>query len=238
MIRCVIVEDEEMAIDRLRREIDKRPGWEVVATCQEYNEAERTLFSVEPDVCFMDISIIAGSGMALAKKLSQFLSTKWIFSTAYDEYAVDAFDIDALGYLLKPYKNSKLLSLFKKVESELADSNHSEPAHSSLLAVKSIGEVCLVDCQDVMWIKGASNYVELHTENKVHLYRSTFSDIEQRLPANKFVRVHRSSMVNLDYVTKIGSELGRYSLVIMKNGDDVRMSNAHKSELFRLLNIE
>ncbi|WP_100644061.1 LytR/AlgR family response regulator transcription factor [Alteromonas facilis] len=238
MIRCVIVEDEEMAIDRLHREIKKRPGWEVVAICQDYNHAEQTLFSVEPDVCFMDISIIAGSGMALAKKLRHSLTTKWIFSTAYDEYAIDAFEIDALGYLLKPYENSKLIHLLKKAEAQLADAENREQSHSSFLAVKSIGEVCLVDFQDIMWIKGASNYVELHCENKVHLHRATFSAIEQRLPTKKFVRVHRSSMVNLDYVQKIGSELGRYSLVIMKNGDEVRISHAHKSELFQLLNIE
>lgn len=237
MIRCVIVDDEEMAVQRLRREIDKRPGWEIIASCMEYHQAKQTLLDKQPDVCFMDINIISGSGMELAKSLSQIIPTQWIFSTAYSEYALDAFEIDAVGYLLKPFENSKLIKLLRKVESTQSNSESVNPGLSTKIAVKSIGEVTLVDFSDIIWIKGAANYVELHCKDKMHLHRQTIANIERKLPQGQFVRVHRSNIINLDFIDKIGSELGRYSLVEMKNGDEVKISSAYKTELFNLLGL-
>ena len=227
---------KEMALERLTREIDKRPGWQVIQTCTEYNEAKEALLAHEPDVCFMDINIIAGSGMELAVSLSKILGTQWIFSTAYSEFAVDAFDINASGYLLKPYENTKLRQLLHKVEKQLG-SETTPNIHSTKLAVKSIGEVQIIDSKDIIWIKGASNYVELHCIDKMHLHRETLTNIENKLSKEKFVRVHRSAIVNIDYVKKIESELGRYSTLVLKNGDEVKISNAYKHDLFELLGV-
>lgn len=237
MITCMIVDDEEMAIERLQREIEQRPGWEIVAIAQEYSDAQSKLLQHRPDVCFMDINIIAGSGMALATQLHNQIATQWIFSTAYDEYAIDAFEIDAVGYLLKPFENHKLFKLMHKVEQQANNDAETSAVPVTKIAVKSIGEVCLVDFKDVIWIKGASNYVELHCQQKVHLHRATIRSIEDSLPKDKFFRVHRSAIINLDYVKKIGSEMGRYSVVIMNNDDEVKISNAYKSSLFNLLGI-
>ncbi|OKY26982.1 LytTR family DNA-binding domain-containing protein [Thalassotalea sp. PP2-459] len=236
MISCIVVDDEEMALERLTREIEKRPGWQVLSRCSEYEEAKQALIEHEPDVCFMDINIIAGSGMELAKALSSLIATQWIFSTAYSEYAVDAFDINAFGYLLKPYENDKLKRLMHKFENHLS-SDTKQDVHSSKLAIKSIGEVKIVDVNDIIWIKGASNYLELYFADRMLLHRETLTSIQKKLSKKNFFRVHRSAIVNIDYISKVDSELGRYSSLIMKNGDEVKISSNFKHELFKALGI-
>ncbi|WP_206484343.1 LytTR family DNA-binding domain-containing protein [Thalassotalea sp. G2M2-11] len=236
MISCIVVDDEEMALERLTREIEKRPGWNIVKQCGEYNEAKQALLEHEPDICFMDINIISGSGMDLAKSLSGLIATQWIFSTAYGEYAIDAFDIDAFGYLLKPYENDKLKHLMHRFENLVSTVKQQETPINKL-AIKSIGEVKIIDINDIIWIKGASNYLELYFSDRMLLHRETLTSIENKLPNTKFFRVHRSAIINIDYVGKVESELGRYSSLIMKNGDDVKMSNNYKHKLFKVLGI-
>lgn len=236
MISCIVVDDEHMALERLTREIEKRPGWQIVSCCNEYEEAKQALLEHEPDVCFMDINIIAGSGMELAKALSNLIPTSWIFSTAYSEFAVDAFDINAFGYLLKPYENDKLKQLMQRFEKHISREKRHE-TKTSKLAIKSIGEVKIVDINDILWIKGASNYLELYFADRMLLHRETLTSIENKLSKSKFFRVHRSAIVNINYVSKVESELGRYSSLIMKNGDEVKISNNFKHELFKVLGI-
>ncbi|RUO80230.1 hypothetical protein CWI84_06255 [Idiomarina tyrosinivorans] len=110
--------------------------------------------------------------------------------------------------------------------------------YSKVIPVRSVGRIKLVAVDDIMWIQGAANYVELHLANQMLLHRDTMSSLERRLNSDKFIRIHRSTIVNLDYVREISSELGRYTLVEMNNGKELKIGNAYRKSLFNALGID
>ncbi|MBC3766454.1 LytR/AlgR family response regulator transcription factor [Neptunicella marina] len=235
MYQCIVVDDEPLARQRICGFIEQQSGWQVVAQASDYEEAKELLVEYQPHACFMDISIIGGSGLDLARSLSSKINCAWIFSTAYNEHAINAFEIDAVDYLLKPYDNARLLDALNKAEKRVPVKSISRP---DILAIKSVGSVEFVNVKDILWVKGSSNYVELHCDDKVLLHRETLSKLEQQLNPKTFVRVHRSSMVNVQRVKSLSSELGRYSLLHLTNGDEVKISSAYKSNLFGRLGLE
>ncbi|MBU2978526.1 LytTR family DNA-binding domain-containing protein [Alteromonas sp. C1M14] len=235
MYQCIVVDDEPLAQQRVVSFVEQQPGWEVIAKASEYNEAKELLINHQPHVCFMDISIIGGSGIELVNELAQQIDCRWIFTTAHSHFAIQAFEVDALDYLLKPFENKRIINALTKAEKQIAD----KVTHrSEMLAIKSIGSVEFVNAEDILWAKGASNYVELHCQDKVLLHRETLSRLERQLNPSKFVRVHRSSLVNLQKIKSLSSELGRYSLLHLHNGDEVKIGSAYKSHLFRVLGLD
>lgn len=234
MFRCIVIEDEKLARERIVDFVKVQPNWKVLAESGEYKTARELILKHRPDVCFMDINIIGGCGLELVSELNKQLACHWVFTTAYSEYALKAFDVEALDYLLKPFENSRLLSVLHKVEK--AKKGHQD--WKSLLAVKSVGAVDFVSVDDIVWIKGSSNYVELHCESKMCLHRETLSNLEDQLDPAKFIRVHRSAMVNVSKISSLSSELGRFSLLHLTNGDEVKIGQGHKSQLFEFLGLE
>ncbi|WP_438863945.1 LytR/AlgR family response regulator transcription factor [Neptunicella sp.] len=235
MYQCIVVDDEPLARQRVVGFIEQHPGWQVVAQASEYNEAKELLIKHQPHACFMDIDIIGGSGLELAHELADKLSCQWIFSTAYSDFAIKAFEMEAVDYLLKPFESHRVTSALSKVEKKLHNRAMNRP---DVLAIKSIGSVEFVNVEEIFWVKGSSNYVELHCQDKVLLHRETLSKLELQLNPKKFVRVHRSSMVNLQRVKSLSSELGRYSLLHLSNGDEVKISSAYKNNLFGRLGLD
>lgn len=235
MYQCIVVDDEPLAQERVASFIEQQPGWEVITKASEYNEAKEQLIQHQPHACFMDISIIGGSGIELVKELAEEIDCKWIFTTAHSQFAIQAFEVEAIDYLLKPFEDKRIVDALVKVEKLIT----SKVTHrSEKLAIKSIGSVEFVNAEDILWAKGASNYVELHFKDKVLLHRETLSRLERLLNPSKFVRVHRSSLVNLQKIKSLSSELGRYSLLHLNNGDEVKIGSAYKSHLFRLLGLD
>ena len=183
----------------------------------------------------MDINIIGGSGVELVNSLRHIVPCQWVFTTAHSEFALQAFNIGALDYLLKPFENSRLETTLQKVERfKQAPQKRSK----KLLAVKSVGAVEFVNVDDIIWIKGSANYVELHCKERMLLHRETLGNLEQQLSPEKFVRVHRSAMVNIENVNSLSSELGRFSLLHLSNGDEVKIGQGHRASLFEYLGID
>lgn len=234
MYNCIIVDDEKLARERIRCFIDTQVNWQVIAEVGEYREALACIQQQKPDVCFLDINIIGGSGVELAQELNQRLNSQWVFTTAYSEFALKAFELDAIDYLLKPFEDCRLRDVLNKLEKRIL--KPIERKHT--LAVKSIGAVQFVNVDEIIWIKGSANYVELHCQEKMLLHRETLANLEQFLDPLRFVRVHRSAMVNIDKIDSLTSELGRYSLLHLSNGDEVKISQSHKHSLFNHLGLE
>ncbi|MCF2947784.1 LytTR family DNA-binding domain-containing protein [Paraglaciecola aquimarina] len=234
MFRCIVIEDEKLARERIVDFVQEQANWRVLACTGEYAVARELILKHRPDVCFMDINIIGGCGLDLVAELNKQVSCCWVFTTAYSEHALTAFNVEALDYLLKPYENSRLLSVLHKVEKV----KNSQNQRKTLLAVKSVGAVDFVSVDDIVWIKGSSNYVELHCENKMCLHRETLSNLEALLDPTKFIRVHRSAMVNVAKISSLSSELGRFSLLHLTNGDEVKIGQGHKAQLFEFLGLE
>lgn len=235
MFNCIVIDDEKLARERICSFLEFQPGWQVVGEAAEYKQAKAMIEDIQPHVCFMDISIIGGSGVNLVRELSTKVKTQWVFTTAYSEFALQAFELDAVDYLLKPFEDKRLFEVLAKIEKRLINK---PKRNKNILAVKSIGAVQFVNVEDIVWIKGSANYVELHCKDKMMLHRETLNKLEEQLDSGKFVRVHRSAMVNLSKISSLTSELGRYSLLQLINGDEVKISQAHKSALFQQLGLD
>ncbi|MBU3004292.1 LytR/AlgR family response regulator transcription factor [Paraglaciecola arctica] len=235
MFHCIVIDDENLARERITSFVEQQSNWLIDGQAGEYKEAESLLLKHRPDVCFMDINIIGGSGIELAGKLAKSLDCHWVFTTASSDYALQAFDIEATDYLLKPFENSRLAAVLQKVE-KLKSST--VKTCKNILAVKSVGAVEFVNVQDIIWIKGSANYVELHCENRMLLHRETLSKLETQLDSQQFIRVHRSAMVNVDKINSLSSELGRFSLLHLNNGDEVKIGQGHKASLFEALGVD
>jgi two-component system LytT family response regulator len=235
MHHCIVIDDESLARERISSFVEEQDNWQVIGQSGEYKEAENLLLKYRPDVCFMDINIIGGSGIELAGKLARSLDCHWVFTTAYSEYALQAFDLDATDYLLKPFENTRLSSVLQKVERL---KRQTIEQCKNVLAVKSVGAVEFVNVEDIIWIKGSANYVELHCANRMLLHRETLSKLEMQLNPEKFIRVHRSAMVNVGRINSLSSELGRFSLLHLDNGDEVKIGQGHKATLFEFLGLD
>jgi DNA-binding LytR/AlgR family response regulator len=235
MYNCIVVDDERLARERIVSFVNERANWQVVAQSAEYEEAQELITRLQPDVCFMDINIIGGSGVELVNSLRHIVPCQWVFTTAHSEFALQAFNIGALDYLLKPFENSRLETTLQKVE---RFKQAPQKKSKKLLAVKSVGAVEFVNVDDIIWIKGSANYVELHCKERMLLHRETLANLEQQLSPEKFVRVHRSAMVNIENVNSLSSELGRFSLLHLSNGDEVKIGQGHRASLFEYLGID
>lgn len=234
MYTYIIVDDEKLARARIKEYMKTFHNWCLLGEAAEFKEAQALIIDKQPDLCFIDINIIGGSGIQLVDNLMQSISSHWIFTTAYSEYAIKAFEMNATDYLLKPFSRERFEDVIMKVE------KHAKPkAHKtcSKLAVKSIGEVHFVNVDDVIWIKSSANYVELHCKEKMFLHRESINNLESQLDGQKFIRVHRSALVNINSVASLSSELGRYTLLQLVNGDEVKISGSHKPKLFEILGL-
>ncbi|GAA0339641.1 LytTR family transcriptional regulator DNA-binding domain-containing protein [Bowmanella denitrificans] len=234
MFTCMVVDDEELARERLTRLIDQRTEWKLVAEADSYADAKQLLQDLRPQVCFMDVEIIGGSGIKLATELSPVLNTRWVFTTAYAQHAHKAFEIEADDYLLKPFDDERFNAILEKLRKRLVLSG----PHRDILAVRSSGNVQFIKTSDIVWIKGAGNYLELHCQNRTYLHRESLTSIEQYLNPASFVRIHRSAIINIHYLSAINSELGRYSTLEMANKDEVRIGHTYRKPLFQMLGLD
>lgn len=237
MYRCVVIDDEALARERIGQYISRSPLCEVVAEASSYQSAKQLILELQPDICFLDIQIIGGSGVALAKELHNSVSCHWVFTTAHSEYALTAFELEATDYLLKPFEDSRLAQVIAKIHRK----NQSiVPVNKTRrqLPIRSVGSVKFINTQDIIWVKGSANYVELYCEGKMHLHRETLSALEQTLDPTQFIRVHRSAIVNIDYVHSLNSELGRFSLLQLDNGDEVKIGQSYKAQLLSALGVD
>ncbi|WP_299073242.1 LytTR family DNA-binding domain-containing protein [uncultured Paraglaciecola sp.] len=235
MHHCIVIDDESLARERISSFVEQQEDWQVDGQSGEYKDAENLLLKYRPDVCFMDINIIGGSGIELARQLANSIQCHWVFTTASSEYALQAFDLEATDYLLKPFENSRLVSVLQKIEK---NKKQTIKHYKNVLAVKSVGAVEFINVEDIIWIKGSANYVELHCKHRMLLHRETLAKLETQLDPQKFFRVHRSAMVNVDSISSLSSELGRFSLLHLNNGDEVKIGKGHKTALFEFLGLD
>ena len=223
-VRALLVDDEEPGRINVRCMLDAHEGWEVVGECASAAEARMALAAGPVDVVFLDIQMPLESGLSLARSLCADPEPPLvIFVTAFDVYAVDAFEMHALDYLLKPFNAQRLaqalaraaqmLALrqrgpygqamrgFLDARDQLADGR--PPAYAQQLTVRSVGKIEAIRIDEVLWIGAASNYVELHTAQRTILHRLPLAKLEQSLDPQAFLRVHRSAIVRADQASAL-----------------------------------
>jgi len=248
-IRTLIVDDESLARERLRQLLQDEPEIEVLGECADGNEAVEAIQKQSPDLIFLDVQMPELDGFGVLQAMTSTPPPVVVFVTAHDKFALRAFEVHAADYLLKPFDRER----FKKALNRALDrvkhreGNAQQQAQAAVLAelkppsrplerlaVKTSGKVIFVKLEDIDYIESAHNYVELHVEKQSHLLRETLNSIEARLPIQKFVRISRSVIVNIERVKELQPLFyGEYA-VTLQNGTRLTLSRRYRDKLKQL----
>lgn len=243
MTKVMVVDDEASARQRLMRLLGGLGGAEVVGECADGASALTMAGRLRPEVIFLDIEMPEGDGLEVAERLSKPGGPLIVFVTAFDQYAVRAFDVHATDYLLKPVSESRLGATWTRVRQQLAggDAGSSRVlaaldelrqsrgrAFRDRILVTSDGRTTVVSARDIEWIEAAANYVKLHVGRVAHTLREPLSALETQLDPRQFARVHRSAIVNLDSIREIQPWFSGDQVIILKSGAKLKLSRTYR----------
>ncbi|MEL6987471.1 MAG: LytTR family DNA-binding domain-containing protein [Bacteroidota bacterium] len=195
-LKTIIVDDEPLARNILKKYIQDYQELDLVAVCKDGIEALQAIKNNEVDLIFLDINMPKISGIELAKSIDP--KHLVIFTTAYPEYAVEGFELNALDYLVKPIEFERFIRAVKKAESRFENNNKEHD--SDRIFIKSDRKLIQVNYDDILYIQAYGDYIKVHTKNKVLLSKNKLSIIEQSLPEKLFIKVHRSYIVHLNAI--------------------------------------
>lgn len=244
MIRVAIIDDEPLARQGIRLRLANERDVEIVGEADDGPAAVRLIEALLPDVVFLDIQMPGMSGFDVLARVAEVHLPVVVFVTAHDDYAIRAFDIRAIDYLLKPYTRERFDEALRRARRELAQREEEEGSskvldllgggeekYLSRLAVRARDRFVLVRVEEVDWFEAASNYVEVHARGKSFLVRSTVANLEQKLDPHRFVRIHRSVIVNVDRVAEIRSDAHGDYVVTLTNGKALKMTRGYSERL-------
>ncbi len=248
-IKTLIVDDEPLARDRVKRFLRDEHDICIIGECGNGREAVAAIKEHKPDLVFLDIQMPEKNGFDVVKSLSDKNMPSVIFVTAYDQYALQAFDVHALDYLLKPFNRERLHkavshardqietrrmgNLDERLASLIADLR-TEKKYLERLVVKSVGRVFFLKVDEIDWIEAAGNYVKLHTGREAHMIRETMNGIEAKLDPEKFLRIHRSTVVHIDRIKELHPMFSGDYAVILRNGTELALSRNYRERLLEL----
>lgn len=241
MLKALIVDDEELAREGIRMMLDRESDLEVVGEAADGPSAAEAISRLTPDIVFLDVRMPGFDGFSVLEKLGSTHHPQVIFITAYDQYAVKAFEANALDYLLKPINSGRLSDAVRKARMNLAQpAGQIETAEvrpirfadmRRTIVVKDRDRFLVVKTNEVDWFESAANYVELHTHRRSFLVRITMNELQTQLKGTSFVRIHRSTIVNLDRVTEIRPSPHGDFQVHLHDGHVLRLSRAYRDQL-------
>jgi two-component system LytT family response regulator len=232
-IRALIVDDEPLARSNITQLLRKHPDVEVIGECGSGSEALGETRIARPDLLFLDVQMPECDGFDVLEMLGNDLPPAVIFVTAYDQYALRAFEAGALDYLLKPFDNARFELALTRGKQRVREAKGGDKGRSRVerIVVKSAGEVCFLKICDIDWIEAADYYACLHVGPRNHLVRRSLAELETELDPGRFCRVHRSGIVNLDRVRSLKlHEDGEYE-ILLETGALVRLSRRYRKEL-------
>lgn len=205
MIRTLIVDDELYSRDELKHLLQSYPSIQVVGEAESGEAAVMKALQLHPDVVFLDVEMPKMNGMEAAKALMEFKRTPLIvFATAYPQFAAEAFRYEAVDYLLKPYDENQLRETVFRIEKHfLMPAEQESGKHTGKLAVEGDGEIFYLDPKDILYISREEKYSKIITKTREFETRIPLKDLEMRLTAYSFFRIHKSYIVNLDYVIRL-----------------------------------
>jgi two-component system, LytTR family, response regulator len=239
MLTVALIDDEPLALSRVKALLSELNDVRIVGEASSMSEARSMLLAERPDVAIVDIQLPDGSGFDLAESLPGDARPLLIFLTAFDQFAVRAFDVAAVDYVLKPVRPERLFAALDRaremnrpVPSPAPPAQQQAETRPSRIAVTAEDEtVILVPVKEIDYIEAAGNYVRLHTAGKHQLFRESITSLEEKLDPNHFARVHRSAIVNLDRVVRLEpNAFGDYR-VILACGSVVAMSRRYRDRI-------
>jgi two-component system LytT family response regulator len=248
-IRLLIVDDEALARARIRKLLALEPGLDILGECSNGPEAIAFIREHRPDLVFLDVQMPEVSGFDVLLALPAELWPAVVFVTAHDQHAIEAFEVHALDYLLKPFTQARLLSAVQRarqhiqardlapLHQQLAQwlkSSAAEPAYLGRIAVKTGNQTLFVKVEDIDYIESAANYAVLQTRGGNHVLRQTLNHLEAKLPPRLFLRISRSIIVNLQRVKGTQSAHGGECLLILEDGRQLLMTRGTREVHERL----
>lgn len=248
-LRVLIADDEQLSRERLKRFLRREPNTEIVAECASGSEALEGIRRHVPNVALLDVRMPELDAFGILESLRDQPAPAIILVTAFDHFALRAFDFDAVDYLLKPFDRPRFQAALRRVRHRLqleiprADpkpppwpaGSHSNAGPLDRVTVRSAGRITLIKITDIDWISAADNYVELHVGTKIHLLRVTISALARRLAPNQFTRISRSILVNQERIGEIRSKTHGDFSVVLPDGTSLPGSRNYRSGLNRLM---
>jgi two-component system, LytTR family, response regulator len=246
-IDTLIVDDEALARKKLCVLLERDPDFRVVGECATAGDAIRALQQLRPALMFLDIQMPDEDGFSLINAIGPDSRPKIIFTTAYDNYAIQAFDAEAVDYLVKPFDEERFSRAARRAKSEiLAElTQRSQPGGTHTaprtihaperFVVKSEGRILFFTTDEIDWLEAASNYVKLYSNGKGHLVRQTMNEMERKLDAKQFLRIHRSIIVNVKKIRGVQPCNSGEFIVTLVNGKELPSSRGYRDNLGELL---
>ena len=228
-IRVMVVDDEPLARSSLRVLLGRDPEIELVSECGSGKEALREIRARKPELVFLDVQMPECDGFDVLEQLGKDLPLALVFVTAYDQYALRAFEAGALDYLLKPFDNARFARALERAKERIALKE--APRRIERLAIKNAGEMLFLKISEIDWIEAADYYVCLHAGARTHLLRRSMNEVEEELGTGAFCRIHRSAIVNLERVRRLEVSEEGGTDVVLGNGTRLRLSRRYKKRL-------
>jgi two-component system LytT family response regulator len=250
-IRALVVDDEPLARRTIRRFVGKNTGVEIIGECGDGESAVRAIQDSKPDLVFLDIQMPEMDGFQVLSKIGADQMPVTIFVTAHDRFALRAFDANAIDYLLKPVGKERFERALDRAKQRIAGKADGDEVqriisavgqraaankYSNRLAVPKNGRIMFVATHDIDWIEAERNYVRLHVGSREHEFRETLAELGEKLNPAEFLRIHRSTIVNIERIEEIQPWFHGHHRVLLKNGKELRMSR-YQHEIARKLGL-
>jgi two-component system, LytTR family, response regulator len=245
-IRTLIVDDEPLARQRLRRLLEADPDIAILGECGDGQQAVADLRGLRPDLVFLDVQMPVLDGFGVLQAVEGTALPVVVFVTAHDRYALKAFEVHALDYLLKPFDKDRFALALERAKAQVRQGStlalnerlqellqavptrHPGPER---LMVKSGGRIYFVRIEDIDWIEAAANYVRLHVGKEAHLLRESLTGLEKKLDPARFVRIHRSTIVNLDCIRELQPAFHGDYVIILRDNTELALSRSCRDKL-------
>ncbi len=249
-MRVVVVDDEPLALSLMTSLLDEIEDIEIVARCRNGREVIAAVQEHAPDILFLDIQMPEMNGFDVVAAIQDDIMPLVVFTTAYAEYAVDAFKVQALDYILKPLKESDLEKSVERARSALATKERSQDKASLLMALQDIStrvpqepkqrdsslvlkdsdRIAVMKSEDIDWLEAAGDYVCVHSQGKTRITRTTLKSVEGRLDKEIFHRIHRSTIINMSRVKEIIPAQKGEAFAIMSDGKQLKVSRSYSAD--------
>jgi len=249
-MRVLIVDDEQLARQRIRELLKEFSDCEVVGECATGSEAIEAIRTQGPDLVFLDIQMPGLNGIAVAETANREQAPLFVFVTAYDQHALEAFKLNALDYLLKPFDRDRFRTAVERARKQhlsrrkehydsrvltLLEDINTRSSYLDRLVIKNSDRVIVIRADEIDWIEAEGNYVRIHFGKQSSLMRETLTRLSSQLDPRRFPRIHRSRLVNIDRIQEMHPWAGHDWRIILRNGTELPLSRTYRDELYRLL---